>query len=152
MKRVVLGYGRRLGVSCAAGPGARRVSHVTGPTRATPPGREKLLTQVRRAMRVRVSTPTACGPASPRAPIRSGSATSRIRQSATRGGPPGDNAHMESFFHSLKAELIHGARFATARALRLALSGYLRSRYYDYGRLHSALRYRAPADYEARVA
>ena len=73
-----------------------------------------------------------------------------IRQSTTRGGTPGDNAHMESFFHSLKAELIHGARFATARALRLALGGYFR--YYNYRRLHSALRYRAPADYEARVA
>jgi transposase InsO family protein len=57
---------------------------------------------------------------------------------------------MESFFHSLKAELLHGVRFATARALRLALGGYFR--YYNYRRLHSALRYRAPADYEARVA
>jgi putative transposase len=73
-----------------------------------------------------------------------------IRQSTTRGGTPGDNAHMESFFHSLKAELIHGVRFATARVLRLALGGYFR--YYNYRRLHSALRYRAPADYEARVA
>jgi len=44
-----------------------------------------------------------------------------IRQSATRVGTPGDNAHMESFFHSLKAELVHGARFATERRLRLAL-------------------------------
>jgi transposase InsO family protein len=66
------------------------------------------------------------------------------------GGPPVTNAHVESFFHSLKAELIHGARFATARALRLALRGYFR--YYNYWRLHSALQYRAPADYEARVA
>jgi len=73
-----------------------------------------------------------------------------IRQSATRGGTPGDNAHMESFFHSLKAEVIHGARFETERVLRLALRGYFR--YYNYRRLHSALRYRAPADFEARVA
>ena len=73
-----------------------------------------------------------------------------IRQSATRGGTPGDNAHMESFFHSLKAELLHGAHFQTERVLRLALRGYFR--YYNYRRLHSALEYRAPADYEARVA
>ena len=73
-----------------------------------------------------------------------------IRQSTTRGGTPGDNAHMESFFHSLKAEVIHGARFETERVLRLALRGYFR--YYNYRRLHSALRYRAPADFEARVA
>lgn len=73
-----------------------------------------------------------------------------IRQSTTRGGTPGDNAHMESFFHSLKAERIHGTQFTTERQLRLALRGYFR--YYNYRRLHSALRYRAPADYEARVA
>jgi transposase InsO family protein len=57
---------------------------------------------------------------------------------------------MESFFHSLKAEVIHGARFETEQVLRLALRGYFR--YYNYWRLHSALRYRAPADFEARVA
>ena len=39
------------------------------------------------------------------------------RQSAARRGPE-DNAHMESFFHSLKAELIHETRFATPDALR----------------------------------
>ncbi len=73
-----------------------------------------------------------------------------IRQSATRGETPGDNAHMESFFHSLKAELIHGARFASDRQLRLALRRYLW--YYNHRRLHSALRYRAPAAYESRAA
>src|SRR5439155_1035288 len=61
-----------------------------------------------------------------------------IRQSVTRGRAPGDNAHMESFFHSLKAEVIHGARFATDRQLRLALRRYVW--YYNHQRLHSALR------------
>jgi len=73
-----------------------------------------------------------------------------IRQSATRVGTPGDNAHMESFFHSLKAELVHGARFATERRLRLALRRYFR--YYNHRRLHSALGYRAPVEYESRAA
>jgi transposase InsO family protein len=73
-----------------------------------------------------------------------------IRQSATRVGTPGDNAHMESFFHSLKAEIVHGARFATARQLRLALRRYFR--YYNHRRLHSALGYCSPADYESRAA
>ena len=73
-----------------------------------------------------------------------------IRQSATRVGTPGDNAHMESFFHSLKAELVHGAQFATERRLRLALCRYFR--YYNHQRLHSALGYRAPVDYESRAA
>lgn len=73
-----------------------------------------------------------------------------IRQSATRVGTPGDNAHMESFFHSLKAEVIHGARFATEPQLQLALRRYFR--YYNHRRLHSALGYCAPAAYEARAA
>ena len=74
----------------------------------------------------------------------------RIRQSTTRGGTPSENAHMESFFHSLKAELIHGTRFTTEPQLRLALRRYFR--YYNHRRLHSALGYCAPANHEARVA
>jgi transposase InsO family protein len=72
-----------------------------------------------------------------------------IRQSAALRGPE-DNAHMESFFHSLKAELVHGARFETEPALRQALARYVR--YYNHGRLHSALAYRSPVDYESCAA
>jgi transposase InsO family protein len=72
-----------------------------------------------------------------------------IHQSATQRGPE-DNAHMESFFHSLKAELIHGTRFATEAALRQALCRYVP--YYNGRRLHSALGYRTPVDYEAAAA
>jgi transposase InsO family protein len=36
---------------------------------------------------------------------------SGVRQNMTRGGAPGENAHMESFFHSLKTDVIHGGRF-----------------------------------------
>ena len=72
-----------------------------------------------------------------------------LRQSSTRRGPE-DNAHMESFFHSLKAEVVHGAQFATEAALRQALARYLP--YYNARRLHSALGYRSPVDFEARAA
>lgn len=72
-----------------------------------------------------------------------------IRQSAACRGPA-DNAHMESFWHSLKAELLHGTRFATDEALRRALGRYLR--YYNHRRLHSALGYRTPVDYERHAA
>lgn len=71
-----------------------------------------------------------------------------VQQSATQTGP-GDNAHMESFFHSLKAELVHGTRFATGTSLRQQVARYVR--YYNHQRLHSALGYRSPVDYEARV-
>jgi len=62
-----------------------------------------------------------------------------VRQSTTRGGAPDENAHMESFFHSLKADVIHGRRFDTVADLRQHLRRY--ARYYNYCRLHSALRY-----------
>ena len=71
-------------------------------------------------------------------------------QSMTRGGAPDENAHIESFFHSLKAELLHGRTFTTARALRTALTRY--ARYYNQERLHSSLGYQSPVDYERRAA
>jgi putative transposase len=51
-------------------------------------------------------------------PVRTRLAASGVRQSMTRGGAPGENAHMESFFHSLKADLIHGRSFGMVADLR----------------------------------
>lgn len=72
-----------------------------------------------------------------------------MRQSSARRGPE-DNAHMESFFHSLKAEVVHGVRFETEVELRHELRRYLL--YYNHRRLHSALGYRSPVDYESCAA
>jgi transposase InsO family protein len=72
-----------------------------------------------------------------------------FRQSSALTGP-GDNAHMESFFHSLKAERLHGTTFATVHTLRHALKRYIT--YYNGARSHSALGYRSPIEYESRVA
>jgi putative transposase len=68
----------------------------------------------------------------------------------TRGGCPGDNAHMESFFHTMKAEVIHGARFTDDNQLRSCVRTYVR--FYNHERLHSSLGYRSPVEYERRVA
>jgi len=73
-----------------------------------------------------------------------------VRQSTTRGGTPGDNAHAESFFHSLKADLIHGTRFDDDHELRRSLRSYVH--YYNHNRLHSALGYRSPVAYERQAA
>ena len=73
-----------------------------------------------------------------------------VRQSMTRGGAPGENAHIESFFHSFKADVIHGRRFHTIGELRRQLRWYLP--YYNRQRLHSALGYQSPVDYERRAA
>ncbi len=84
------------------------------------------------------------------APFRQRLADGGVQQSMTQGGAPDENAHMESFFHSLKAELTHGRVFASVAALRAALRRYLR--YYNHARLHSALGYRSPVDYERATA
>lgn len=72
-----------------------------------------------------------------------------VQQSSALHGP-GENAHMESFFHSLKAEVLHGTAFETDAALRRVLRRYFP--YYNSRRLHSALGYRAPVDYESHAA
>ena len=72
-----------------------------------------------------------------------------VRQSSALHGP-GENAHMESFFHSLKAELLHGTTYDTDAALRQDLRSYFQ--FYNSHRLHSALGYRAPIDYESHAA
>jgi transposase InsO family protein len=71
-----------------------------------------------------------------------------LQSASTRG--PEDNAHMESFFHSLKAELTRGVPFATPTALHDALHRYLR--YYNTTRMHSALGYRSPIAFESLAA
>jgi transposase InsO family protein len=72
-----------------------------------------------------------------------------VRQSACTSGP-GDNAHMESFFHSMKAEATRGRHFATDAELHETLRDYIR--YYNTARAHSALDYRSPIDFERRAA
>lgn len=70
-------------------------------------------------------------------------------QSASERGP-GDNARMESFFHSMKAEAIRGLQFATIAELRTHLRRYFR--YYNHTRAHSALGYCTPVAFERRAA
>lgn len=70
-------------------------------------------------------------------------------QSANVRGP-GDNAHAESFFHSLKAELTRGVQFPTEHALRTQLAHYIR--YYNTVRFHSSLGYQSPIAFEHRAA
>lgn len=69
---------------------------------------------------------------------------------STNAAGPGDNAHMESFFHSLKAEAIRGQHFATDGELRQVLRDYIT--YYNRTRAHSALNYRSPIDFERAAA
>jgi putative transposase len=58
-----------------------------------------------------------------------------------------DNAPMESFFASLKKELVHGADFATRAEARAAIFEYIEV-FYNNQRRHSSLGYVSPAEYE----
>jgi transposase InsO family protein len=73
-----------------------------------------------------------------------------IRQSMTGGGSPSENAHMESFFHSLKADVVHGRRFSEDRELRTCIKRYVS--YYNHRRMHSSLGYQAPVAFESKAA
>jgi putative transposase len=71
-----------------------------------------------------------------------------VQSASVRG--PADNAHMESFFHSLKAELTRGVVFAGDGHLRRELAQYVR--YYNTTRLHSSLGYHSPLAFEQLTA
>jgi putative transposase len=58
-----------------------------------------------------------------------------------------DNAMAESFIATLKTELVHRRRFPDREIARSAIFEYLEG-FYNRRRLHSALSYRSPADYE----
>jgi len=58
-----------------------------------------------------------------------------------------DNAPMESFFASLKKELVHDADFASRAEARAALFEYIEV-FYNGQRRHSSLGYVSPAEYE----
>lgn len=73
-----------------------------------------------------------------------------ITQSMNRPCRMNDNAHMESFFHSMKADAFHGRRFDEEEALKQSIQTYMP--FYNHTRLHSALNYVAPAAYEQSLA
>ncbi len=68
----------------------------------------------------------------------------------SRVGNCWDNAPVESFFSSIKAELVSAASWNTPLEAEIAVADYLR--FYNRHRLHSALGYRSPAQYEASLA
>ncbi|GAA6186928.1 hypothetical protein NBRC116595_41790 [Aliiglaciecola sp. NS0011-25] len=73
-----------------------------------------------------------------------------IKASMNRPGCCTDNAEVESFFHSLKADLIRGNCFETMSNLHSKLKGYL-NYFYNRQRLHSSLGYKTPVEFEMAV-
>jgi putative transposase len=68
--------------------------------------------------------------------------------SMSRAGNCYDNAPMESFFASLKKELVHHEDYATIEIAKASLFEYIEL-FYNRVRLHSSLGYVAPAEFES---
>lgn len=74
----------------------------------------------------------------------------RIEASMSRVGNCYDNAVMESFFGTLKTELVHHERFETRDQARHSLFEYIEV-FYNRQRLHSALDYVSPYQFESSL-
>lgn len=73
-----------------------------------------------------------------------------VRQSASRTGSCLDNAVAESFFATLKVELVNRTRYRTRAQARAAIFAWIA--YYNRRRLHSTLGYLNPLEWEHRHA
>lgn len=74
-----------------------------------------------------------------------------LAASMSRKGNCWDNAVCESFFATLKTEMVHQQRFETRAEARTAVFEYIEV-FYNRQRRHSTLGYLSPAIYEARTA
>jgi len=70
--------------------------------------------------------------------------------SMSRKGNCYDNAFIESFWSSLKYEVVYHRRFATHAEARTAIFDYIET-FYNRTRLHSSLAYRSPITFESNL-
>ena len=70
-----------------------------------------------------------------------------IRQSMSRKADCWDNAPMESFFHTLKTELVHHCDYQTREEARASIFEYMEV-FYNRQRRHSTVNYLAPLVFE----
>jgi putative transposase len=74
-----------------------------------------------------------------------------VRLSVGRTGQCWDNALAESFFATIKRELLHTTAWPSRAAAHTAIIDFIES-WYNLHRLHSSLGYRSPAEYETALA
>ena len=73
-----------------------------------------------------------------------------LTASMSRRGNGWDNAVVESFFHTLKTELVFHRRYLTREEARQDIFEWIEV-FYNRVRRHSTLGYRSPAEFEARA-
>ena len=76
-------------------------------------------------------------------------AVNRLRCSMGRKATCYDNAAMESFFHSLKVELVHRELYASRQQARISIFEYIET-YYNRQRKHSAIGNQIPMLFEIK--
>ena len=74
-----------------------------------------------------------------------------IQISMSRKGNPWDNAACESFMKTLKYEEVHRSEYRDLAEARASIAEFL-DKVYNQKRLHSALGYLPPAEFEANLA
>jgi putative transposase len=74
-----------------------------------------------------------------------------IKPSMSRKADCYDNAPMESFFHTLKTELVHHRRYATRAEAQRDIFAFIEG-FYNRTRLHSAIGYISPIKMERKAA
>ncbi len=73
-----------------------------------------------------------------------------LTASMSRKGNCYDNAFIESFFSTLKYELVYHHRFSNLAQARTALFDYIET-FYNRIRLHSSLAYQSPINFESQL-
>ena len=74
-----------------------------------------------------------------------------VRTSMSRAGNPYDNAKAERFMRTLKEEEVNAKTYATIEEARADIGAFIEN-VYNRGRLHSALGYKPPVEFEADLA
>ena len=74
----------------------------------------------------------------------------QMQGSMSRKGNCWDNAVAESFFHTLKVELVHHERYSTREEAQMSIFDYIET-FYNRKRRHSTLGYLSPVEFESMM-